>query len=485
MSDKKKNLVLDATVLASTANQKANSDLGITREYNKENRDKLWDSTKGKQEYKDKIFGENKTYKDPITGKTLHKEQKATQKKYHMKNSDGENVSTKWAEHSSETDHINALKDVHSKVKYNPFLTDEDFKEIMNSDENYRLLSKADNASKGEKNDWKIILDKNSNISTEGKIHMAKEKIKSDAVLTGKFATRTVENAGKEFISGAKDTLISSAIPLVTEATRKLINVAQGKESFGEAAKDMGKVAVNVAVVGGKNKLLVDIVSSQLSNSKSAVLKNIAGSNGVGQIVTVATIVQQSAVRYINGEISGEEFIEEVGVRGTTMVAGMIGGQVGRELGGIIGAAIGTVAIPGVGTGVGYVAGEVIGQLLGTIITTVACSAIISFYNTYKHLNDYKLKENQIRKLETEALREMENQRGKFRKIVENKYKVWDKTIQEGFEQILINACEETYNLAGVTEGLDKILSLFGKKVKFSTIEEYENQLDMPLKLSF
>ena len=484
MDDKKK-IILDAIVLGSTVNQKANADLGITKEYNKENRDKLWDSTKRKQEYKDKVFEENKTYKDPITGKILHKDQNAAQRKYHMKNSAGENISTKWAEHSAETDHINALKNVHSKVKNNPFLIDEDFKEIMNLDVNYRVLSKSDNTSKGETSDIQVILDKNNDISIEGKLHMAKEKIKSDIVLTGKFATRTVENAGKEFVSGAKDTLISSAIPLVTEATRKLINVAQGKESLGEAAKDMGKVAINIAVVGGKNKLLVDIVSSQLSNSKSAVLKNIAGSSGVGQIVTVATIVRESAVRYINGEISGEDFIEEVGIKGSTMVAGMIGGQVGRELGGIIGAAIGTVAIPGLGTGVGYIAGEVIGQLLGTIITTVACSAIISFYSTYKHLNDYKLKEKQVRKLESEALKEMENQREKFRKIVENEYKVWDKKIQDGFEQILINACEETYNLAGITEGLDKILSLFGKKVKFRTIEEYESQLDMPLKLSF
>lgn len=321
---------------------------------------------------------------------------------------------------------------------------------------------------------------------------MAKEKIKSDVVLTGKFATKTVENAGKEFVAGAKDTVIGSVIPLTTEAIRKLINVAQGKESLEEAAKDMGKITVNVAVVGGTNKLLVDIASSQLQNSKSSILRNIAGSNGVSQIVSVAAIVQKSAIKYINGEISGTEFIEEVGIKGTTMVAGMIGGQIGRELGGIIGATIGSTALPGIGTGVGYIAGEVIGQLLGVIITTVACSAIIYFYNggkslynTYKHLNDYKLKENQVRKLESEALKEMENQRKKFREIVENEYKMWDETIQSGFEKILINACEETYNLAGVTEGLDKILSLFGKKVKFSTIEEYENQLDMPLKLSF
>lgn len=37
----------------------------------------------------------------------------------------------------------------------------------------------------------------------------------------------------------------------------------------------------------------------------------------------------------------------------------------------------------------------------------------------------------------------------------------------------------------GVTNGLDKILGLFGKHVAFSSIEEYEAQLDISLKLKF
>ena len=133
MIDKRETSALDAMVTLSNATQIANSNLGITQEYNKENRDKLWDSTKGKAEYKDNQFGDKQTYNDPITGKILHKSQKASQNKYHMRNEDGELVSSKWAEHSAETDHVNALKDVHDRVKHNPFLTDDDFKEIMNS----------------------------------------------------------------------------------------------------------------------------------------------------------------------------------------------------------------------------------------------------------------------------------------------------------------------------------------------------------------
>ena len=79
----------------------------------------------------------------------------------------------------------------------------------------------------------------------------------------------------------------------------------------------------------------------------------------------------------------------------------------------------------------------------------------------------------------------MEYQRKKFADIVQREYQVWDETIQSSFDQILLCACEETYDLQGVTEGLDRILSIFGKKVRFNSLDEYEAQLDQTLTLSF
>lgn len=485
MDNKEKNTILDNVVLTSTMEQTANESLGITQEYNKENRNKLWDSEKGKAAYKEKVFGDKQTYQDPISGNVLYKNQKAAQNKHPMKNEEGENISSAWAGHSAETDHINALKDVHKIARHDPFLTDEDFKEIMNSEENYRILPKSLNTSKGDKSDWQLITDKDSDISSEGRLQMAKEKVRADITLQGKFAVRTAQNMGKEFVSGATDTLVNSAIPLTAEAVRRMVLVAQGKQSFKEAATDMGKTVVNIAVVGGTKQLTVDAISAQLANSQSEILKNIAGSGDVAKIIAVAAIVQESAVKYINGEITGEEFIEEVGEKGVTMVAGMIGGQVGMEIGGVIGGIIGTITLPGIGTVSGMVAGEAVGRMLGTVITTVACSAIVSFVHASRHLDDYKLKEHQIRKLESEALREMEQQRNEFRHLVEQQYKLWDDTMMNNFNQVVTCACKETFDIQGVTDGLANILSLFGKDVAFKNLAEYENQLDMPLTLSF
>lgn len=472
---------IEPSIYLALMRQQANPNLGITKEYNSENRTKLWDDQKGKSNYKDSVFGNKLTYIDPISGKTLHKSQNAAQNKYHMKNKAGENISFEWAKYSAEVDHINALKDAHNVAKYNPFLSNTDFKEIMNSNANYRILSKYNNTSKGAKNDWNIIMDKDSTISTQGKIQIAKEKIVSDVVIQQKFAIKTSQNVVKEFTEGAMDTLVKSVIPLSSEAVRRMVKVAQGEESLSNTTKEMGKFAVDVAIAGGKHKLKVDKLANKLASSKNPYLNNIAESEEIAQIINVTTIIQEAAKKYINGEIDENEFIEEVGEKGTTIVAGMISKQLGKEVGGIIGAVMGTIASPGVGT----VAGHVVGEVVGIIITTVACSSILSIYNTSKHFNDYKLKESQIKQLELEALKEMENQRDKFRNIIEKEYNYWDENIKDGFNMIISSACEQTFNLQGITDGLDKILKLFGKSVEFKNLDEYENQLDIPLNLKF
>ena len=123
--------------------------------------------------------------------------------------------------------------------------------------------------------------------------------------------------------------------------------------------------------------------------------------------------------------------------------------------------------------------------MLGAIITSVACSAIVSVYQTYKHLNDYKRKESQIRRLESDALKEISHQRQVFKDIVEREYHHWDENIQSGFDMIVVGACKETFDLQKVPGGLDKILAIFGKSVAFKNLDEYEAQLDSTLELNF
>ncbi len=161
-------------------------ELGVTQDYDRSN----YDSTNAKREYKEKVFGDSAIITDSTTGEVLHKSQNAAQKKYHMKNASGENVSKKWAKHTAETDHINSLKSIHDKAKHNPFLSDDDVQEIANHDVNLRILPKSWNASKCKKSDIEIILDADNGLSLKGRAHLAKEKLKSDSAGLDIFSSK-------------------------------------------------------------------------------------------------------------------------------------------------------------------------------------------------------------------------------------------------------------------------------------------------------
>lgn len=118
-------------------------------------------------------------------------------------------------------------------------------------------------------------------------------------------------------------------------------------------------------------------------------------------------------------------------------------------------------------------------------IIAVACSALILAYNIAKSLNQCSLRDQQVKRLERAAVHAIREQREKFIKLVQDENLKWDKTVQQGFDQMLICACKETFDLSGVTEGLDNVLGLFGKEATFHNISEYENQLDQTIVLNF
>ena len=484
--------------------------LGVTQDYDRSN----YDSERAKKAYKEKTFGDHAVIIDPTTGKLLHKSQTNAQKKYHMKNADGENVSKKWATHSAETDHIHSLKSIHEKTKRNPFLSDEDIREIANCDANLRILPKSLNASKGEQSDFAVITDVNNGLSLKGRMHLAGEKIESDVVLTSKFTTHTAKNIGNLTVDSAKKSVFNNKIIVVRYGIEHIVDIATRKESLEDAAVDVGTFAVKavgkdvikditdaaainnplvkygaehlVNVATGKESLedaAVDVGTFAVKAVGKDVIKDITDAASINNPLVKygAEHVAESACRLIDGDITAEEFMLEIGDKGATMLAQMAGGEVGAIVGEIIGISVGGF--------LGAGAGAVIGKAIGTMIATVACNVIIAIkknlISNFKSLDDYKLQEKAIHKLETEAIAEMEYQRQKFREIVENEYEKWDENIEAGFNQIMYSACQEVYDLQGITDGIDKILSVFGKSVLFKNINEYKSQLDMPLKLNF
>lgn len=226
-------------------------------------------------------------------------------------------------------------------------------------------------------------------------------------------------------------------------------------ESIEDTLKYAGEAVLNTAIVGGTEKLLIDTATHIFSNSGNQVLNSIANMNAVGQCLVLGAAIGSSAVKYLDGQITAEQFADEI------LISGVAVG---------ISTAI-NIAFPV--------------PLIGPIISGIAVKAITSIYETKRHMDDYLLKEKAIKKLEHQAISEMEYQRKRFHEIVQQNLDKWDSTVEEAFNQIIVNSFENNFNLDEMTKGLDKILSLCGEKAKFHSVDEWEQQLDIPLELSF
>ena len=92
-----------------------------------------------------------------------------------------------------------------------------------------------------------------------------------------------------------------------------LCKVANGEKEFNEAAKDMGKLTMSVAVSGGTIRVVSTGVTNLMKNSGKEALKKVANSNQVMQVITVSLIVKDSVIKYVNGEIDSKHFLRKSG----------------------------------------------------------------------------------------------------------------------------------------------------------------------------
>lgn len=410
--------------------QTANTELGITQQYTG-NRSKHWDSTEGKQQYRDKVFGDKQTIVDENTGQVLHKSHNAAKRKYHQKDKDGNIVSTKWAEHAAEVDHKISLESLHDASKHNAFLTDDDLKEIANSEVNYRIISKKENASKGS--------DNTADFATHASLQV-------------KFAGRTVKNMSKEFVDGAAEGAKGAVFYIIVDGVEKVLIE---NKSVGETLKESGAAVLSAATVTGTEKLLIDIATQTFQNSGNEILKSIVAQNAVGQMLVMSVAVGRALVKYLDGEIDEKRLVEEIALNGAMIVMSTAINM--------------AVPIP----------------LLGPAISMIAVQVATSIYETRKHMDDYLIKERKIKQIANEGLKVMAERRATFKEIVDGQFREWDSAVTEGLTQLVSSSWGDSYSLHGMVAGLDKILALCDESAAFHTVEEYEAQLDQTLNLCF
>lgn len=415
--------------------------LGITREYNQINRQKLWDSKDGKEKFKEEVFDGKKTYKAPTTGKTLHKNREAAIKKYR---------SEKYPDHVPETDHVIPLKELHERTKDNPFLSDEDLKRIANEKHNYRLISKRLNTSKGKKSDFKVAFDPKAKLTLGGRVELIKGKLVAETFVNADIATTTFKNAGKIFGDGAQNALAASAIPLVIRGSQDLLRLANGEMTMKEAIEDVGSLGLSIAASGGGMRVATYALGATLENSESELLKKFAASNQIGTVLVVGSIIARATGKYLEGEVDAEGFFKEIGQDGMGLITGMLASN--------------TVNI--------LLAGSAFAAPAAVIAAMVANAACQEIYAQAMKFVQEKKANDEIRAIAAAASRGIQEQQEELYRMMDENHKQWLNEMNEIFQGIAVGLANN--DLTQTNHGLRQLAKSYSAQVSL-----YDNGEDL------
>lgn len=272
---------------------------------------------------------------------------------------------------------------------------------------------------------------------------------------TAKYVVRTAHQSGIENAKSAA--VLSGAI----STAQNVVSIVKGDKDFSEAVKDIAidttSGAATAYIIGASDTAIRGFMAS----SKNGVFLNLSKTNMPAMIATSTVQIGKSLVRYANGEIDSLQLIEELGEKGTGMMAASFG------------AAIGTVIFPGVGT--------VIGGMVGYMTSSTIYNSCIQV------LRDERLsyeRREKIHAISIAAIEAMKIQGNELLELTERFYKNRQHVFQTNIS--MIDLASQELNLELFTQSLNNIAIEMGGVLQFKSFEEFDSfMLDEQMKFEF
>lgn len=261
---------------------------------------------------------------------------------------------------------------------------------------------------------------------------------------TAKYVAKTAHRSGME---NAKSAAVISGTISTAQNTACII---KGEKEVAEAVKDIAvdtaSGAATAYIIGAGDTAIRGFMAS----SKNSVFVNLSKSNMPAMIATATVQVGKSLIRYANGEIDTIELVEELGEKGTGMMAASFG------------AAVGTMIFPGVGT--------VIGGMVGYMTSSTIYNACMQVLQDEGISHERRLKIHSISTAAIEAMREQGKELLEITdKFYSNRKKVFESSLS------MINIATENANIELFTQGLNNIAIEMGGALQFKSFEEFDS----------
>lgn len=397
MDEQKDNIIQKAVIQNAVAVNTSKS--SIKTDYNSRRDRKYYDDQAKRDRIRDEeIFQDKKTAIDPYTGNLLHKNKDAAKSKY------GKQKTTL---HIGQTDHTIPIDRVYKAVQVNPYLSAEQTKNIVNITQNYVFTNAHFNTSKKNLTNIEYIKKTRADLSdldlirisitnteklstrhSEGKDIsdrqvqiMLKKDFEARVAISAAYLKETSIGIAREATDGA---ISATRYEAIFSGYRHLNNLLNGEEDYDEAVlgtiTELGNAVVQGATTSVMKKGIEQTALQGMytldSDFATLISDNFLDNTDFMKYVATAKQIGSTVYRYIQGDMSLEELVEETAREGSGLATMNLLGQGFAIAGRLIGKALGNVCFLGsliageIGGQLGEMTGRFVGEFVGYCVGT-------------------------------------------------------------------------------------------------------------------
>ncbi len=319
----------------------------------------LYDSAIAKAQAKHDVLSSG-IPKDPYTGEVLFVKQKDA--KFIAGEEDAYRM-------MAEADHIYPLKKIYDENKNKRYITDEDIRNVGNSQDNLQVISRKLNNAKRDRTQEEffgdsaylekenIYLSDNARKQGIARGIAAKKfvqgKLSKSAMAAGIESAKEAGRAGASY--GAKSTAMISGIINIS-------SLIKGEKSVEDAMADVTADTLVAAAKGYGKSAVVANTNYILQTSKLSFCKKLGENNASGKLITAVSLTGDTIVDFANGDITEEECVIRLGGAGVNYAGSSVGAAIGSAL----------IPIPVVGQALGaWVGGALCNDVYNGIIADI------------------------------------------------------------------------------------------------------------------
>lgn len=241
---------------------------------------------------------------------------------------------------------------------------------------------------------------------------------------------------------------IGGCLSLITNT----VEVIKGRKKVEDAAKDVALSSGKGAALSYATAFSGSIIKGCMQNAGSQTVRALSKTNFASTLITSSIETGKSIHRYMNGEISGAECLEELGEKGT--------GQLSAAMFAVAGQAL--IPVP--------VVGAMIGSMAGYALSS-ACYKELT--EALKEAKQAKEERARIESECAEAIRMISQYRTEMNAYIDQYLDNYAKTFDNAF--LMMNDALGRNDIDGFIDANNKLQESLNHKPGFSCASELEN----------